>query len=76
MKRFSFNLIEDVVSFSDKTIKETNTKPDQTEVILQQHEDEYEEIEKIQIKWSINEKKILHERKFKKFNNLKYKPKA
>lgn len=50
MKRFSFNLIEDVVSFSDKTIKETNTKPDQTEVILQQHEDEYEEIEKIQIK--------------------------
>ena len=30
LKDFSLNLMDDVVSFCDKTIKETNTKIDQT----------------------------------------------
>ena len=54
LKRFSLNLTKDVVSFYVKTIKETNTKMDQTESILKQHlgKNEYEEIQKL----SINEK--------------------
>ena len=39
------NLMEDVVSFCDKTIKETNIKVDQTEGILKQQlvKNEYED---------------------------------
>ena len=49
LKYFSLNSMEDVVSFCDKTKqKKTNTKIDQTEVILKQHlgNNEYEEIQK------------------------------
>ena len=48
LKDFSLNLMEDVVSFRDKTIKETNTKMDQTEGILKQQlgKSECEDIQK------------------------------
>ena len=48
LKDFSLTLMEDVVSFCDKKIKEINTKIDQTEGILKQQigKNEYEEIQK------------------------------
>ena len=45
LKDFTMNLMGDVVSFCDKTIKETNIKVDQTEGILKQQlvKNEYED---------------------------------
>ena len=65
--------MEDVVSFCYKTIKETNIKINQTEVILQQQfrKNEYEEIQKKSKQMKHQRKRILHQSKFKKFNNLK-----
>ena len=65
--------MEDVVSFSDKTIKETNIKIKQTEGIFQQQfrKNEYEKIQKKIEANKASTKKILHQPKFKKFNNLK-----
>ena len=70
--------MEDVVSFCDKTVKETNIKIDQTEGILQQQlrMNEYEEIQKTIKENYASTKKILHQRKLRKLNNLKYKPKV
>ena len=70
--------MEDVVSFCEKTIKETNIKIDQTEGILKQQlgKNEYEEIQNTTKSNEASTKKVLHQRKFGKFNNLKYKPKA
>ena len=78
LKDFSLNLMEDVVSFCEKTIKETNIKIDQTEGILKQQlgKNEYEEIQNTTKSNEASTKKVLHQRKFGKFNNLKYKPKA
>ena len=70
--------MEDVVSFCDKTVKETNIKIDQTEGILQQQlrMNEYEEIQKTIKENYASTKKILHQQKLRKLNNLKYKPKV
>ena len=78
LKDFSLNLVEDAVSFCNKTIKETNINIDQTEGIIKQQlrKNEYEEILKTVKVNEASTKKILLQRKFKKFNNLKYKPKA
>ena len=71
------NLIEDVVSFCDKTIKEINTKINQTDGILKQQlgNNVYEEIQKTIKSNEASAKKILHQQKFKTFSKLKYKPK-
>ena len=66
-----------IVIFCDKTIKEKHDKIDQTDCILKTklEKTEYDEIRK-NIASNETEKKILHQRKFKKYNNnLKYKPK-
>ena len=66
-----------IVIFCDKTIKEKHDKIDQTDCILKTklEKAEYDEIRKT-IASNETEKKILHQRKFKKYNNnLKYKPK-
>ena len=78
LKDFSLNLVEDAVSFCNKTIKETNINIDQTEGIIKQQlrKNEYEEILKTVKANEASTKKILLQRKFKKFNDLKYKPKA
>ena len=78
LKDFSLNLVEDAVSFCNKTIKETNINIDQTEGIIKQQlrKNEYEEILKTVKANEASTKKILLQRKFKKFNNSKYKPKA
>ena len=66
-----------IVIFCYKLIKETNDKIDQTDSLLKTklEKAEYEEIQKnYYIKWN-RKKKILHQRKFTKYNkNLKYKP--
>ena len=69
--------MEDVVSFCDKTIKEINTKINQTEGILKQQlgNNVYEEIQKTIKSNEASAKKILHQRKFKTFSKLKCKPK-
>ena len=69
--------MEDIVSFCTKTVQETNSKIEETQNILKHQLDrnEYDEIQKtIQTNENAT-KKMLHQRKFKKFNNLKYKPK-
>ena len=75
---FSLNLMKDLASFCGKTIKETKTKIDQTENILKQQlgKNEFEELQKTIKSSEASTKKILHQRKFRKFNNLKYKSKV
>ena len=70
--------MEDVLSFCDKTIKETNTKINQTEGILKQQlgKNEYEEKQKEIKSNDASTKNILHQRELKISNNLKHKPKA
>ena len=64
-----------IVIFCDKTIKEKHDKIDQIDSILKTkiEKAEYEEIQKtIASKETAKKKKILHQRKFKKYsNNLK-----
>ena len=74
---FSLTLMSHIVTFSDKTIKETNDRSDQTDSILKANLEKVE-YEEIQISFPSNEtatKKILHQRRFKEYNNLKYKAK-
>ena len=58
-------------------MKETNDKIDQTDYRLKTKLEKtgYEEIKKTIASNETATKKILHKRKFKKYNNLKYKPK-
>ena len=59
--------MEDVVSFSDKTIKETNIKIDPTEEILKQQlrKNEYGKIQKTIYSNEVSTEKILHQQKLK-----------
>ena len=63
-----------IVIFCDKTIKEKHDKIDQTDCILKTklEKAEYDEIRKTIASNETEKKKILHQRKFKKYNNLKY----
>ena len=66
-----------IVIFCDKTIKEKHDKIYQTDSIpkTKLEKVEYEEIYKAIASNETAKKKILHQRKFKKYiNNLKYKP--
>ena len=62
-----FTLMSRIVTFSDKTIKETNDKIDQTDSILKTklEKPEYEEILKTFASNETATKKILRQRKFK-----------
>ena len=66
-----------IVTFSDKTFKEKNDRIDQTDSILKANLEkaEYEEIHKTFPSNATATKKILHQRKFKEYKNLKYKAK-
>ena len=59
--------MEDVVSFCDKTIKETNIKIDPTEGILKQQlrKNEYGKIQKTIYSNEVSTEKILHQQKLK-----------
>ena len=63
-----------IVIFCDKSIKEKHDKIDQIDSILKTkiEKAEYEEIQKTIASKETAKKKILHQRKFKKYsNNLK-----
>ena len=65
--------MEQIVSFCDNTIEETAIKINNTESILKR-QPEKKEIKKI-TSTEAAAKKILPQRKFKKYNSLKCKPK-
>ena len=77
LKDFSCILLKQIVEFCEKTEEKTQTSITEVEVTLKQQlkKDDYAEI---QSTVKVNEtaaKQILYQRKFKKFNTLKYKPK-
>ena len=78
LKQFSLSLMKDIVQFCDKTIDATTTEISTTESSLKSNTNQ-EQFKAIQSEIKSNEaaaRKILQQRKFKKFNTLKYKPNA
>ena len=78
LKQFSLSLMKDIVQFCDKTIDATATEINTTESSLKSNTNQ-EQFKAIQSEIKSNEaaaRKILQQRKFKKFNTLKYKPNA
>ena len=78
LKQFSLSLMKDIVQFCDKTIDATTTEINTTESSLKSNTNQ-EKFKVIQSEIKSNEaatRKILQQRKFKKFNTLKYKPNA
>ena len=76
LQEFSLTLMKGIVKFCDKTISETAAHINSTENALKQNM-EKEEFQKIKETISRNEeatKRVLKQRKFKKFNYLKHKP--
>ena len=76
LQEFSLTLMKGIVKFCDKTVSETATHINLTEKALKQNM-EKEEFQKIKETISRNEeakKRVLKQRKFKKFNYLKHKP--
>ena len=74
---FSLTLMSHIVTFCNKTIKETNDRIDQADSILKTklEKAEYEEIQKTIASDETATKEILYQHKLKKYNNLKCKPK-
>ena len=75
IQEFFITSMKGIVKFCDKTISETAARINSTEKALKQSM-EKEEVQKIKETISRNEeatKRILKQRKFKKFNYLKYK---
>ena len=75
LKQFSLSLMKDIVEFCDKTIDTTTTEISTTETSLKNNTNQ-EQFKAIQSEIKNNEavaRKILQQRKFKKFNTLKYK---
>ena len=69
--------MDHIVIFCDKTIKEKHDKNGQTDSILKTklEKAEHEQIRKTIASNETEKKNLLHQRKFKKYNNnLKYKP--
>ena len=73
LKQFSLSLMKDIVQFCDKTIDATTTEISTTESSLKSNTNQ-EQFKAIQSEIKSNEaaaRKILQQRKFKKFNTLK-----
>ena len=76
LKDFSLIPMKQTVTCCEKTEEKTQTSITEIEVTLKQQlkKDDYAEINTIKVNETAT-KHILHQRKFKKFNTLKYKPK-
>ena len=77
-KQFSLSLMKDIVQFCDKTINKTAQEIKNTESSLKRHASK-SQYHAIQTEINTNEdstRKVLQQRKLKKYNNLKYKPKS
>ena len=69
-------LMKDIASYCDKTIVETKQNIRETETDLKSvtAKEEHFQIEETIKTNGAKAKHLLHQRKFKKFNSLKYKP--
>jgi len=78
LKQFSLSLVSDIVEFCDKTITETKTEITTTEASLKSctEAEEFQTIEKTISDNQEATKRILRQRKFKKFNSLKHNTKT
>ena len=76
LKSFSLTLMKDIASYRDKTIAKTKQNIRETETDLKSAtaKEEYFQIQETIKTNEAKTKRVLHQRKFKKFNNLKYKP--
>ena len=76
LKTFSLTLTKDIVAPCDKTIVKTEDKIEDTETHLKNitEREEFQSNEKSIKNNEANTKRLLQQRKFKKFNYLKYKP--
>ena len=78
LKQFVLSLMKDIIQFYDKTMDATTTEISTTETSLKSNTNQ-EQFKMIQSEIKNNEaaaRKILQQRKLKKFNTLKYKPNA
>ena len=78
LKQFLLSLMKDIIQFYDKTMDATTTEISTTETSLKSNTNQ-EQRKAIQSEIKNNEaaaRKILQQRKLKKFNTLKYKPNA
>ena len=77
-KQFSLSLMKDIVQFCDKTISKTGRDIKNTESSLKRNASQ-SHYHVIQTEINANEdstRKVLQKRKFKNYNNVKYKPKS
>ena len=78
LKQFVLSLMKDIIQFYDKTMDATTTEISTIETSLKSNTNQ-EQFKMIQSEIKNNEaaaRKILQQRKLKKFNTLKYKPNA
>ena len=78
LKQFLLSLMKDIIQFYDKTMDATTTEISTTETSLKSNTNQ-EQFKMIQSEIKNNEaaaRKILQQRKLKKFNTLKYKSNA
>ena len=77
LKDFSLILMKQIVTYCKKTKEKSQTSIIEIEATLKQqlNKDDYAEIQNTIKVHKTATKQILHQRKFKKFNSLKYKPK-
>ena len=78
LKQFLLSLMKDIIQFYDKTMEAATTEISTTETSLKSNTNQ-EQFKTIQSEIKNNEaaaRKILQQRKLKKFNTLKYKPNA
>ena len=77
LKQFSISLMEDIVTFCETTIKSTDIDIKNTEDSLKTstNKSQFEAIKTEITKNEVASKNFLKQKKFKKYNNLKYKPK-
>ena len=76
LKSFSLTFMKDIASYCDKTIAQTKQNIRETETDLKSvtAKEEHFQIEETIKTNEAKAKRLLHQRKFKKFNSLKYKP--
>lgn len=76
LNEFSLNLMNDIVTFCDKTIAKTNEDVKNTEFALKSatEKEEFEQIERAIKTNEESTKRLLQQKKFKKYNTLKHKP--
>ena len=78
LNEFSLTLMSQIVSFCDKTIEKTNIDIRSTESTLKAatEQEEFQRLEKVIRNNEESTKRLLRQKKFKKYNSLKHKPQS